>query len=180
MRSPNQTAATMLAAVLMTGCGSESNPTAEEGAAVAAAIDHNAVDRTTYTFAISETNINPCNGEVVELAGTLVGHAQLVGPQDALDHGEKLHEEVHEVVSETGTGLTTGASYSLHATYTEGFNTPNFPAPNATFHERQKIRVRSTTPGVTYTALATFHLVALPSGELKVTRFDKDEFVCAS
>ena len=171
----------MLTAALGTGCGPESGPTAQSGTAVPAyTVAPNAVDHTKYTFAISETNINPCNGEVVELAGTLVGHVQLVGPQDALDNGDKLHEEVHEVVSETGRGLTTGASYTLHATYTEGFNTPNFPAPNANFHERQKIRVSSSTPGLTYTALATFHLVTLPSGEPKVTRYDEDEFVCAA
>jgi hypothetical protein len=179
MRSLTLTCAAMVAATLLTGCGTESGPTAENDNAVPAyAIDHNAVDHTTYTLAISETNINPCNGEEVELAGTLVGHWYLVGPGDVLDPDHKLHEQIHEVVSEMGTGLTTGASYALHATFTLGFNTPNFSAPNATFRERQKIRIRSTTPGLTYSALATFYLVTLPNGEQKLTRVDEDHFVC--
>jgi hypothetical protein len=171
----------MLGAALLTGCGTDLGPTAENTVRpTAAATDDNPTDHIKYTIEISETNLNPCNGELVQLAGTLVGHSQLVGPQDILDPDRRLHEEIHEVVSETGVGLTTGATYTLHATFTEGWNTPNPVAPNATYHERQKIRVGSTTPGLTYTALATIHVVTSPSGESKVTRFDEDQFVCAN
>jgi hypothetical protein len=179
MRSLTPTGATLLTVALMTGCGTDSGPTAEnDTVAPAYAADHNTVDHTTYTLAISEININPCNGEAVELAGSLVGHWYLVGPGSVLDPDNKSHEQIHEVVSEKGTGLTTGASYTLHATFTLGFNSPALDAPNGTFHEQQRVRVRSSTSGLTYTALATFYLVTLPSGEPRITREDLDHFVC--
>jgi hypothetical protein len=175
------TRAAILGAALLTGCGTDLGPPADNAVHMRAAeADLNAVDHTKYTIAFSEININPCNGEEVQLAGTIVGQSHLVGPQDSLDNGANLHEAVHEVVSESGTGLTTGASYRLHATFTEGFNRPAYSVPQATFHERQNIRVTSQTPGLTYTALATLYIVVLPSGEFKVTRFDEDHFVCAS
>ena len=178
MRSLTRTGTALLTAALLVGCASESGPTESTLGLAASAADHNTVEHAVYTIAITELDLNPCNGEQVQLAGTLVGQLHLVGPEDALANGDKLHERVHEVVSETGTGLTTGASYTLHATYSEGFNTPNFPAPNATFTELQKIRVTSSTPGLTYTAVAAFHLIGLPSGEIKVTREQPDQNVC--
>jgi hypothetical protein len=176
-----RTGVAILAAAVVAGCGAESDLTNESAASLSADVaDHNPTDHIKYTIEISETNLNPCNGELVQLAGTVVGHSQLVGPQDILDPDRRLHEEIHEVVSETGVGLTTGATYTLRATFTEGWNTPDPLALNATYHERQKIRVMSTTPGLTYTALATIHIVTPPSGESKITRFDEDHFVCAS
>jgi hypothetical protein len=180
MHTLTLTRAAMLGAALLAGCGTDLGPTAQETVRLtAAATDANAVEHTKYVIPFSEININPCNGEEVQLSGTLVGQSHLVGPQDSLDNGQPLHEAVHEVVSETGIGLTTGASYRLHVTFTEGFNSHDFVG-QATFHERQNIRVTSQTPGLTYTALATLHLVFLPSGEVKQTRFDEDHFVCAS
>ena len=133
MHTLTLTRAAILGAAVLAGCGTDLGPTAEKTVRLTpAATDANAVEHTKYVIPFSEININPCNGEEVQLTGTLVGQSHLVGPQDSLDNGQPLHEAVHEVVSETGIGLTTGASYRLHVTFTEGFNSHDFAgAPDA-------------------------------------------------
>jgi hypothetical protein len=64
---------------------------------------------------VEESLVNPCNGETVQVAGTLVGQVNVVDTREHLDAGNALHYEIHAVISETGTGLTTGATYTLHA-----------------------------------------------------------------
>ena len=134
MQSLTLIRAAMLGAAFLTGCGTDLGPTAESAVGeAAAATDRNAVDHTKYTFAISETNINPCNGELVQLAGTIVGQSHLVGPRGSLDNGAKLHEEIHEVVSETGTGLTTGVRTACTRRSSWASTRRAFPHPRPTF-----------------------------------------------
>jgi hypothetical protein len=74
------------------------------------------------------------------------------------------------MVSESGTGLTTGASYDLRASFHESFESPSVPAPNfiATFSETG--RVTSPTSGLSFTSRFFIHVVGLPSGEVTVTK----------
>lgn len=155
--------AAMLAAALLTGCGTEAGPTAETAPGLTA--DSRSVTHTSDTSPIAETDVNPCNGETIELTGTLI----FQDTQVAID-GDVLHHEATARVVESGVGLTTGASYTLRLILHEGFNSPNLPAPNFVYNFRQAYRVTSPTPGLDYTALAVFHVVGLPSGEFKVTR----------
>jgi hypothetical protein len=174
MQSLTLAGVTLLAATLLTACGTESGPTGENAAAPAAAVTgHNTADHSSYTIAFTETDLNPCNGEQVALAGTIVGQDNVVGIPEGL-----LHHEINEVVSETGVGLTTGAPYTLSATFHESFNSPNGPALNVTFSTRESVRVTSTTPGLNYTVLTTIYFVGLPSGEFKFTKFVDHEYVC--
>ncbi len=164
------TGAAMLLATLLTGCDSESGPTAESSPTAETApgltADSRSVTHISDASPIAETDVNPCNGETIELIGTLVFQETQV----AID-GDVLHHEATARVVESGVGLTTGASYTLRLNLHEGFNTPR-PTGDPAFvvNFRQAYRVTSSTPGLDYTALAIFHLVGLPSGEFKVTR----------
>jgi hypothetical protein len=107
---------------------------------------------------------------------TLTGAA---GPREAdLRNGQELHHEINELVSETGVGLTTGAPYTLSATFHEKFNSPTAIALNATFSIRQAIRVTSTTAGLNYTVLTTIYFVGLPTGGYKFTKLVDNDYVC--
>jgi len=165
----------MLVTALLTGCGAESGPTAENAPGLtAAATDHNTADHFKFTDQIEETVVNPCNGETIQFAGTAVGQVTRVDTREHLDQGFDLHREVHAVISQTGTGQTTGASYTLRATFHEVFDSPNGPAPNSTFGLQDRGHVKSTTPGLSFTWLYTIHVVSLPSGEFKFTKLIED------
>lgn len=157
MRSLTLTGAAMLMATL-TGCGAES-PTAENAAGLSAAVT---ADHSREQFALDETYVNPCNGETVHLTGTLVGLTNLV------DDGQ--HQEYHAVISETGTGLTTGASYTSHSTFHEEFNSPTPEAVDFTFSTRDAVHINSSTPGLSFTLLFTFHYVQAANGFNKLTK----------
>jgi hypothetical protein len=166
MQSLTLTGAAMLAAALMTGCGSDSDPTAENTPGLTAdAAEHYTAVHVSETFALDETYVNPCNGETVHLTGTLSGEDTFVGTSDYF-----LHHEVNAVISETGTGLTTGASYTSHSIYNERFNSPTLSAVDFTFGYRDAVHVNSSTPGLSFTLLNTLHFVQIPSGEFKLTQ----------
>ncbi len=171
MRSLTLTGAAMLMAALLTGCGAESGPTAENTPGLTAdATSHNTADHFSETVAVEEILVNPCNGELIQLSGTAVGQYTRVASREALDNGLSLHTEIHYRISQTGTGLTTGASYSHRATYHEVDNSPTPTAVNAAFGFRDAFRVTSPTPGLSFTVRNTFHLVRVPSGDFKVTK----------
>ncbi len=162
MRSLTLTGAAVLAAALMTGCGAESGPTAENGLGLAA--DAATAVHSKQNFPLDETYVNPCNGETVHLTGTLVGLTNIV------DNGQ--HQEYHAVISETGTGLTTGASYTSHSTFHEEFNSPTPEAVNFTVSIRDAAHINSSTPGLSFTLLFTFHFVQAATGEFnKFTKY---------
>jgi hypothetical protein len=163
MRSLKLTGAAMLAAVLLTGCGAESGPTAETTPGLTAESHTAEHSSTTYTF--EDYVSNPCNGETVHITGIGVQQTNVVDVGGAV-----LHYEIHVVNDITGTGLSTGASYRSHDVSEEGFNSPTGPALNVTYTYRVESYVTSTTPGASFRATALFHFVALPSGEFKVTR----------
>ena len=166
MRSLTWTIAPMLAAALVTGCGPESGPTAENAPALtsqAAKI----TDHVSSITPLDEIFFNsPCNGEDIHMIGTLSAEDNFVGT----DEGFFLHHELQVVVSETGTGLATGATYRSHDVNHEGFNSPTGPAPNFIFTYNETYYFISPTPGLSFRGQFFFNFVSLPSGDFKVTR----------
>jgi hypothetical protein len=166
MRYLTLTGAAILA-TLLTGCGAESGPTAEDEPALMAAVT---ADHSQQNFALDETYVNPCNGETVHLTGTLVGLTNIV------DDGQ--HQEYHAVISETGTGLTTGASYTSHSTFHEEFNSPTPEAVNFTFSTRDAVHINSSTQGLSFTLLTTFHFVQAANGVFNKLTKDVESATC--
>jgi hypothetical protein len=165
MRSLTLAGAAFLLGTLMTGCGSESGTTADNAFGFAA----DATDRTTNhvweSNLVEETVVNPCNGETIQFTGTGVGQGNFVDVA-----GNNLHREFHAVISETGTGQTTGATYILHANYHEVFDSPTGPAPNFTFGIQDRGHVISSTPELSFTWLYTIHFLATAGGDFKITK----------
>ena len=170
MRSLTLTGAAMLTAALLTGCGAEAGPTAENIPGLTAhATDHNVADH----FKIVVPGIfdveNPCNGELIILSGEEIDQLTLVGPREVLDAGGFLHMEFQQQVRATGTGLETGATYTLKDMLHENFESPN-EAPHLTFSSHGTSHVTSDLPGLSFDIHSVFHIV-IPSGkDFKVTR----------
>ncbi len=159
-------AAAILAAALFVGCGTESVPTAQDLPAVEAdASAPYSTDHFSSTIPLDETFVSPCNGETIHLTGTLRAEDTFVGTTDYF-----LHHELQVVVSETGTGLTTGASYTSHDVNHESFNSPSLLAANFTFTYRENYFFNSKTPELSFNGRFFVHFLALPSGEFVVTR----------
>jgi hypothetical protein len=171
MRSLTLTGAAILTAALLTGCGAEAGPTAENVPGLTAdATDHNVADHfksvVTGTFDVE----SPCNGELIILSGEERNQLTLVGPREALDAGFWLHMELQQQVLATGTGSETGATYTLKDMLHENFETPNEPAPHLTFSSHGTSHVTSDLPGLSFDIHSVFHVV-IPSGkDFKVTR----------
>jgi hypothetical protein len=92
---------------------------------------------------------------------------------------DTLHIEDASRLTATGSGLTTGTSYRVHATSGVSFNTPATTVPNVTFTERDHFHFHSETPGLSFMGAFFVHIVVLPSGEVKVTReVDTEDGVC--
>ena len=158
--------AAVLAAALLAGCGKESALTAPEPPAIKlGASAPYLTDHFSSTIPLDETFVSPCNGETIHLTGTLRAEDTFVGTTDYF-----LHHELQVVVSETGTGLSTGATYTSHDVNHESFNSPSGPAPNFTFTYRENYFFNSTTPGLSFSGRFFVHFLALPSGEFVVTR----------
>ena len=171
MRSLILTGAAMLTAALLTGCGAEAGPTAENAPGLTAdATDHNVADHFKSVVPGTFDVENPCNGELIILSGEEIDQLTLVGPREALDAGGFLHMEFQQQVRATGTGLETGATYTLKDMLHENFETPNEPAPHFTYSAHGTSHVTSDLPGLSFDIHSVFHIV-IPSGkDFKVTR----------
>ena len=171
MQSLTLTGTAMLAAALMTGCGADSSPTAQTSSGLAAdAADHNVADHFKSVVPGTFDLENPCNGEVIILLGEEIDQLTLVGPREDLDAGFWLHMEFQQQVLATGTGLQTGATYTLKDMLHENFESPNEPAPHFIFSSHGTSHVTSDRPGLSFDIHSVFHFV-IPSGkDFKVTR----------
>ena len=171
MRSSTLTGTAMLAAALMTGCGADSSPTAQTSSGLAAdAADHNVADHFKSVVPGTFDVENPCNGELIILSGEEIDQLTLVGPREALDAGGFLHMEFQQQVRATGTGLESGATYTLKDMLHENFEVPNETAPHLTFSSHGTSHVTSDSPGLSFDIQFVFHFV-IPSGkDFKVTR----------
>jgi hypothetical protein len=162
MRALTLSGATILAAALITSCGAEAGPTAENALGLTAdAADLNTPQHTKLVEPFTEPLTNPCNGEVIVFSGEAITQITDVGG---------LHSELTGSASGTGTGPESNATYEYNLVFHESFNTPSETAPQANFFGNANARVRSSIRDLSFTAHFVFHGVALPSGEFKITR----------
>jgi hypothetical protein len=174
MRSLTLTGAAMLTAALLTGCTGDAAPTAPTAENIvgltADATDDNVADHFKIVVPGTFDVENPCNGELIILSGEEIDQLTLVGPREVLDAGGFLHMEFQQQVRATGTGLETGATYTLKDMLHENFESPNEPAPHLTFSSHGTSHVTSDLPGLSFDIHSVFHVV-IPSGkDFKVTR----------
>ncbi len=169
MRYLTITPVAILTAAFLTGCGSESSPTAESGAGFTAAIAHNTADHFKAVDPVTFQIDSPCNGEAITLTGTAESQLTLVGTREGLDAGYSVHTEFQQHTIATGTGSVTGAIYTLNDIYHESFQSPNPPAPHYTLGFHGMTRVSSDIAGLSFSGHFLFQAV-LPSGQdFKVT-----------
>lgn len=170
MQSLTLTRVAILTAAFLTGCGSESSPTAEDGSGLTAyAIAHNTADHFKAVDPVTFQVDNPCNGESITFTGTAESQVTFVDTREHLDAGNSLHAEFQQHTTATGTGSVSGATYTINDIYHEGFESPNPPAPHATFGAHGMTRVSSDIAGLSFNGHFVFQAV-IPSGQdFKVT-----------
>jgi hypothetical protein len=161
MRSPTLTGSAILMATLLSGCGAEPGPTSESAATFSADAAPTTPRHTTTVEPFTESLVNPCNAEVIVFSGE--------GTNKVTDV-RGVHVVLQGSGSGAGIGPESGASYTYNLVFHESFNTPSPAAPQANFFANANARIRSSLPGLSFTAHFVFHAVALPSGEYKVTR----------
>lgn len=168
MKSPTLIAATALVAALLAACTGESLPT-DAGPSLAAAPKD--VTHTSFSIPLNEIVISPCNGETIELSGTFSGQTT-----ELTVNGEVIHGSIHNMVRETGIGLTTGARYVLRDVLYEATNSPTDHSVNVTYSFREANHFITSTPGLSFSGVAAVHYVRTPNG---VGQFTRDIFVDA-
>jgi hypothetical protein len=170
MRSLTFTRVAILTAAFLTGCGSESSPTAETLPSLTAdVIDHNTADHFKAVNPVTFQIDSPCNGESITFTGTAESQVTFVDTREHLDAGNSLHAEFQQHTTATGTGSVSGAIYTINDIYHEGFESPNPPAPHATFGAHGMTRVSSDVAGLSFRGHFVFQAV-IPSGQdFKVT-----------
>ena len=104
MRSLIQPGAALLAVGLMAGCGDGSGPTGENAPAPTPEWAMT-VNRSVSVTPLDYIFVSPCNGEDIHVTGTLSARELMLGT------GDGVHLVLQVVTSETGIGLTTGATY---------------------------------------------------------------------
>ena len=179
MRSLTFTRGAILTAAFLTGCGSESSPTAESMPGLTAdATAHNTADHFKTVDPVTFQVDNPCNGESITFTGTAESQVTYVDTREHLDAGSAVHVEFQQHTTATGTGATSGATYTINDIYHEGFESPNPPAPHATFSAHGTTRVSSDVAGLSFLGHFVFQAV-IPSGkEFKVTT-SLDRLTCS-
>ncbi|MBA3258298.1 MAG: hypothetical protein H0T68_02380 [Gemmatimonadales bacterium] len=154
------TGAAMVAA-LLTGCGTEAGPTAETAPGLTAeAADHNAPVHFKGVEPSAFENVSACNGEVIAFSGEDTFQVTFLG----------THYEFLIHTRSTGTGPVSGAHYTINDIYHENFQSPRPGAPQGTFTYQGMFHVTSDLPGLNFDGHFLFHMVTLPSGEVKITR----------
>ncbi len=160
--TPTLTLAAM-ATALLTGCGAEVGPTADNTTGLTAdAADQNTAHHFKSVEPFTEPLVNPCNGETIVFSGVAV--VQINGDRDG------LHFEFFTSAEGTGTGPESGATYTYHLDAAHENNNWSPDRLHATFTGGANARIISDLPGLSFTAHFVFHGVLLPSGEFKVTR----------
>jgi len=171
MRIERLATGALLAVAMLAGCSGDDGSTAPEASYLALEdAGHNSADHFSSRFPLDETLVSPCNGETIHLTGTGFEQVTFVDTRENLDNGGSLHTEHHGTISESGTGLTSGALYDFRDSFHELFDSPSVTAANFTLTISERGRVTSATPGLSFTATFFAHLVGLPDQDLKVTR----------
>lgn len=172
MRSLIQPGAALLAVGLMAGCGDGSGPAGENAPAPTPEWAMT-VNRSVSVTPLDYIFVSPCNGEDIHVTGTLSAREMLLGT------GDGVHLVLQVVTSETGIGLTTGATYRSHDTNHETWSapTPESDFRTATFHEMFYFITQE--PGLSFSGQFFAHFVETPDGEGKVIR-DVGSLECRS
>lgn len=179
MRSLTLTGAAMLAAVLLTGCGSDSDPTAADlPALTTGATDPNTADHFQTVEAVTFELESPCNGELITFSGTAETQVTLVDTREHLDAGFALHMELQQHTTASGTGSESGATYTINDIFHEGFESPNPPAPHFTVTAHATTRVTSDIAGLSFLGHFVFQGVAPSGQDFKVTT-SLDRLTCS-
>lgn len=163
MRFPTQTGAALLALVLTTGCRADADPTGENAPALTPDLDMT-VNHFTSVTPLDYIFISPCNGEEIHVTGTLSARETFLGT------GDGVHRALQVVTSETGIGLTTGATYQSHDENHEVFSAPTSESDFRTFTYHETFYFMTQTPGLSFRGKFLAHFVETPDGEGKVTR----------
>jgi hypothetical protein len=170
MRTNRSALGALFAAVTIAACDG-ADPSAPEIQARVEDAGHSETVHVASTVALDETFESPCNGEIIHLTGTLREQANYVGaPPVDPDQGFFVHGEHLGVVDESGTGLTTGLTYTFRDSFHELFNSPSQPAANFVFTYNETGRLTTDAPGLSITMHFLVHGLGLPTGEFKVTR----------
>jgi hypothetical protein len=180
MRTLTFTGVAILTAAFLTGCGSESSPTAENIPGLTAdAADPNTADHIkTVEAGVTFEVENPCNGEVIVFTGTAKSQVTFVDTRENLDAGSALHAEFQQRTTATGTGSETGATYTITDIFHEGFESPNPPAPHFTLSEHATTRVTSDIAGLSFIGHFVFQGV-VPSGQDFKLTVGLDRLTCS-
>lgn len=163
MPSLKLTGMTALVAMLLTGCGTDADPTG----ASAPALTPQAAQTVQHSSSITPLDyifVSPCNGEDIHMTGTLKAEDTFLGT------GAGVHYELQVVTFETGTGLTTGATYRSHDVNHESWSAPTPESDFRTFTFSETFYFISQTPGLSFRGQFFTHFVELPSGKFKFTR----------
>jgi hypothetical protein len=129
---------------------------------------HNATEHQSGVDAIEFEILSPCNGELIAFTGTDTYSLTLVGTPEALASGFAVHGTFHSHVRATGTGLESGATYTMDDVFQESFNSPSPPATQFTFAEHGRLHITSDVAGLSFVGYFLFRGVVLPDGEFKV------------
>jgi hypothetical protein len=81
-----------------------------------------------------------------------------------------VHYELRVVTSETGTGLTTGATYQSHDVNHETWSAPTPESDFRSYAFRETYYFISPTPGLSFRGRFLTHFVELPNGDSQFTR----------
>jgi hypothetical protein len=165
------TGAAMMAVALMTACGDEAGPTDEIPPEFTA--NSTTADHASTSDPFEDIVVSPCNGETIHFYGTVSGQTNLVNTE-----GDLLHYETQYEIRAAGIGSTTGATYLLRDQLHQGFATPGVAALDFTVNFREASRFLTSTQGLSFSGVQTFHLTVIPSGDIKVLRASFGDLEC--
>ena len=89
-----------------------------------------------------------------------------------------MHFEHHGRAVATGTGATTGATYSMNDVFHEGFESPSGPAPQVAVSFRETLHVTSSAAGLGFSVRVLFHLVHQPPADDVLITKDIESVTC--
>jgi hypothetical protein len=178
MHAHRQAAALLLAAALAAACTDDQPSTAPATPSFAEDAGHNAADHFKIDEAIAFQLQSPCNGELIDLVGRETGQITAVDTRENLDNGNSLHFEHLGRAVATGTGATTGATYSLNDVFHQGFDSPSVPAPQVAISFRETLHVTSSAPGLGFSIRVLFHLVNQPPADDVLITKDIETVTC--
>ena len=103
--------------------------------------------------------VNPCNGEVVSLSGTVNLRSHVT-----IDQNGGIHFNIHENTQGlSGTGLTTGAKYQVNSAEDQETNFKSLPA-ESTFTMHSNVIAQGSVPNFVFHL--TTHVTVNANGEV--------------